>query len=130
MISAALLNDIQLSPLLWHVLFLVISSIKAIALKLFSRANESLGWDGAVMMLLFCNPFLAFFADSFWSIWLQSFLLGLPLYFLAFYIRNDLFGYAEYSDSAAAHMLCLFMFFIGHLLSIGFLLVRYIWQQL
>src|SRR6187402_1610941 len=103
MIREALLSDIQLSPLLWHVLLSVISSIKAITLKIFSRANESQGWDGAVMALLFCNPFLAFFADSFWNIWLQSFLLGLPLYFLAFYIRNDLFGYAEYSDPVAAN---------------------------
>ena len=130
MIREALLTDIQLSPLLWHVLLLLLSSIKAITLKLFSRANESLGWDSAVMLLLFCNPFLAFFADSFWSIWLQSFLLGLPLYFLAFYFRNDLFGYAEYSDPAAANMVSLFMFLMGHLLSIGFLLIRYIWQSI
>jgi hypothetical protein len=130
MIREFLLSDIQLSPLLLHVLLLVISSIKAITLKLCSRVNESQGWDSAVMVLLFCNPLLAFFADSFWNIWLQSFLLGLPLYFAAFYFRSDLFGYAEYSDPAAAHMLCLFMFLIGHLLSIGFLLIRYIWQSL
>lgn len=130
MIREALLNDIQLSPLLWHVLLLVTSSIKAITFKLFSRVNESHGWDGAVMTLLFCNPFLAFFADSFWNVWWQSFLLGLPLYFVAFYFRSDLFCYAEYSDPAAAHMLCLFMFLIGHILSIGLLLTRYIWQSL
>lgn len=130
MIREDLLTDIHFSPLLWHVLLLVISSIKAITPKIFSRANESLGWDSAVMVLLFCNPFLVFFAESFWNIWLQSFLLGLSLYFLAFYFRSSSFSYAEYSDPAAANMVSLFMFLIGHIFSVGFLLARYIWQSI
>lgn len=125
-----LLNDIILSPLLWHVCLLLISSSKAITLKLISRHNEAQGWDVMVSMLLFINPFLAYFADSFWNIWLQSVILGLPLYFLGFHFRTRVLRMDQYSDPAAAVMFGGFMFFLGHVLSGGFLFVRYLWRSL
>lgn len=123
-----LLKDIQFSPLFWHTCFLLLSSIKALVLKLLSRANESYGWDGAVMLLLFCNPFFAFFADSFWHIWLQSLLLGPLLYFIGFYFRNSVFRFSDYSDPAAACMMSLFVFLIGHLVSVAIWFICYLWE--
>ncbi|PUA27940.1 MAG: hypothetical protein B0W54_15640 [Cellvibrio sp. 79] len=124
-----LLNDIIFSPLSWHVALLLISSVKAITLKLVSRHNEAQGWDVMVSMLLFINPFLAYFADSFWSIWLQSFILGLPFYLLGFHFRTHILRIDQYSDSAAAVMFSGFMFLIGHVLSGGFLFIRYLWRS-
>ena len=124
------LKDFFLSPIFWHSLLLLVSCIEAVILKMLSRANESPGWDVVVLALLFCNPFFAFFADSLWSIWLQSLLLGLPLYFFGFYVRNHFFGYADYSDAAAAGMISVMLFVFGHFFSGAFLLFRFLWQSI
>lgn len=130
MVKDLLLNDIFLSPILWHVVLLLISTIKAMTLKLASRHNEAGGWDVMVSMLLFINPFLAFFAESFWNIWLQSLLLGLPCYFLGSYFRTRILRIDSYSDAAAAVMFAGFMFIAGHVLSGGAVFIRYVWRGL
>lgn len=129
MIKDIFLKDFFLSPIFWHSLLLLVSCIKAVILKVLSRANESAGWDAVVLALLFFNPFFAFFADSFWNIWLQSLVLGLPLYFFGFYVRNNYFGYADYSDAAAAGMISVMLFAFGHFFSGAFLLLRFLWQS-
>ena len=130
LIKTFIFVDFIYSPLLWHPVLLLVSTIKAAVLKLCSRYNESIGWDIAVAALLFINPFAAFFASSFWGVWLQSVILGLPLYFAGYYFRDSILKISDYRDSAAAVMLGSFLFVAGHLLSGVFLLVQYIWVSM
>ena len=125
-----ILDDIFLSPLIYHFAALLVSTVKSWWMKFFSSyANESAGWDAVVMMILFLNPFLAFWADSFWVVWLQTLLLGLPLYFIAFYFRQYMIKTESYRDSSSAMMGAVFMYFLGHLISGIAIFIGYLWQS-
>ena len=113
-----MLNDIYLSPVIYHFAALAISTLKALWVKCFSSyANESEGWDSAMMVILFLNPFLAFLANSFWVVWLQTLLLSLPLYFAGFYYRQYVLKINSYSDMSAAMLGGLFLYLFGHIAS-------------
>ena len=122
-----ILNDIYLSPLIYHFAALLISTVKSLWMKFFSPyANESAGWDSVVMGVLFINPFLAFWANSFWVVWLQTVLLGLPLYFVGFYFRQFVIKTESYRDSSAAIMVAVVMYFLGLLISGIAIFIRYL----
>ncbi|RYY77272.1 MAG: hypothetical protein EOO52_07290 [Gammaproteobacteria bacterium] len=123
-----ILDDIYFSPVIFHLAALLISTLKSIWMKLFSSdANESAGWDSAVMAILFLNPFLAFWADSFWGVWVQTLLLSLPLYLAAFYFRQYVLKTESYRDGSAAMMGAGAMYFFGHALSGALIFIQYLW---
>lgn len=83
------LNDIFLSPIVYHFVAFVISTIKALWVKHYLRCiYESEYWGRTMMVLMFFNPLLAFAADSFWIIWLQTLVLSIPLACLGSYYRQ------------------------------------------
>jgi|GEM_PF-2897143 len=123
-----ILNDIYFSPVIYHLAALLISTLKSIWMKLFSsHINESAGWDSALMAILFLNPFLAFWAGSFWVIWLQTLLLSLPLYLAAFYFRQYVLKTESYRDGSAVMMGAGAMYFFGHALSGTLIFLHYLW---
>jgi hypothetical protein len=124
------LNDIYFSPAIYHLVAMAISTAKALWVKCFSPyANESEGWDSAMMAILFINPFLAFWADSFWVVWLQTLVLSLPLYFVGFYYRQYVLK-IRYSDAAAGMMGNIFLYFFGHVASGAVVFILFLWRAL
>ena len=107
-------SDIYFSPLFIHGVFFIIFSIKDLMIKWFSEYHhDAHGWDSVIMAIMFINPFLAFWADSFWIVWTQTLLLSIPLYFFAYYCRQYIL-HTTYSDAAAGILGAVFLYILGH----------------
>lgn len=121
-------NDIYLSPLFIHGVLFVIFLIKDLMIKWFSEYHhDDHGWDSVIMVAMFINPLLAFWADSFWLVWIQTLLLSIPLYLSAFYIRQIIL-HTSYSDAAAGMLGAVFLCICGHVASGIIVLIRYLWH--
>lgn len=121
-------NDIYFSPLFIHGAFFIIFFIKDLMIKWFSEYHhEDDGWNSTAIAIMFLNPFLAFWADSFWIVWVQTLLLSIPLYFCAFYVRQYILD-TSFSDSAAAILGAVFLCIYGHIASGIMVFARYLWH--
>lgn len=121
------LNDVFFSPIAYHLIALIISTIKVLWVKCFSRyIYESEYWGSCMMALMFFNPFLAFFADSFWAVWLQTLILSIPLCGLGFYYRQYILQVGNYNGAGMAMMGSVFAGAYGQIASGIIALIIYI----
>ena len=123
-------NDIYFSPLFIHGVFFIAFFIKDLMIKWFSEYHhDGHGWDSVIIAVMFINPFLAFWADSFWIVWMQTLLLSIPLYFCAFYGRQYFLN-TSYSDEAAGMLGAVFLCIYGLIASGIIVLIGYLWRMI
>jgi len=125
------LNDIFLSPIVYHFAAFVISTIKVLWVRHFlGHIYESKYWGSSIMWLMFFNPFLAFAADSFWVVWLQTLILSIPLAYLVSFYRQFILRVGYYRGSDLEVPVAASLGIFGQIASVVVVLVIYICKSI